>query len=403
MMGQEPRAWAGLPEAPQPTVRHFHLLEEASAFLEAAGGGRALGFFSSVSSAEHTVFLTVAKQLGIHDEALAEEAPPTGVHFGRATVGRGTSGATVYIAPRATVVAANGSAIRALLVHEFRVPATPRERGVAKRWREAFGGRRSGASSASGPSTPATSPPPPPSAWQQILEAEAVSLHEFLSRGALADASELSTEATLETLHRESRTISLLLLPPGLNPTTRAYYIRRLARVASRLSPLRCTQDESSDARGGGRGRRADGWRSEWTAPSWASGRAICAAATEPSPTRFAYSTVSVELTAMLTVRLQLRPTSFAHLTSRWRSPHGRQDVQFAVLERSEPSDAAKPWTMHVLQESSPSERVVEGFVRRRLGLPPSASHTEEPLEREGGGGDGAPPTQDRQGLRDEL
>ena len=45
MAGIDPtlRAWAGGDlEADQPRVRHFHLLEETSDFLSAAGGGRGL-------------------------------------------------------------------------------------------------------------------------------------------------------------------------------------------------------------------------------------------------------------------------------------------------------------------------------------------------------------------------
>ena len=58
-------AWSGLYQNhDQPDVRHFHLLEDASEFITGGGGGgRAVGFFSKVEAPEHTVFLTVAKQL----------------------------------------------------------------------------------------------------------------------------------------------------------------------------------------------------------------------------------------------------------------------------------------------------------------------------------------------------
>ena len=68
-------------------VQHFQTLDLAEKFMYGRGP-RAVGFFSSVDSTEHTVFLTVAKQL-----AKQKETSPL---LGRTTVGRGTKGCIIW-------------------------------------------------------------------------------------------------------------------------------------------------------------------------------------------------------------------------------------------------------------------------------------------------------------------
>ena len=76
----------GDPDAPQPTIRNFAMLDEAAAFLREREGGdgcHAVGFFSGrLDAPDHTVFLTVAKR--VHPLANGTVYP---IHLGRATVG----------------------------------------------------------------------------------------------------------------------------------------------------------------------------------------------------------------------------------------------------------------------------------------------------------------------------
>ncbi|KOO22062.1 hypothetical protein Ctob_000564 [Chrysochromulina tobinii] len=197
MAGIDPtlRAWAGGDlEADQPRVRHFHILEETSDFLSAAGGGRAIGFFGSVEQTEHTIFLTVAKQLV--DDSRPVELRPL---LGRANIGRGTSGATVYLSPRGSALASNGSAVPSLLLHEYRVPQLPGDTAVVERWRRLQGAREASGTASSGTdaaSSTSSALPPASEMWHSVLEAEALSLHQFLERGALPDVTQLAPNGT---------------------------------------------------------------------------------------------------------------------------------------------------------------------------------------------------------------
>ena len=277
------RAWSGLIDnTAVPEVRSFKLLEDAEAFLGTAGGGRAVGFFGKVEAIEQTIFLTVAKQLT--SESAFE--PP---QLGRATVGRGTSGTTIYAAPRSTALAPNGSAVLGVLMHEFRVPESAEDPELPARWQRTVAAGKP-PSAAEKPTAPL---PPPRDMWQAVLEAEALLLHQFLQRASLPDVSDLRGESTLIALTESADRLGLLLFPPATMASYRQYHLRRLGRVAARFSPIGCmegvwkgnggakgdghTAGSSSKGGKGGSGNggsgRSAGWLNKWAdggdGPGW--------------------------------------------------------------------------------------------------------------------------------------
>lgn len=313
MAGIDPtlRAWAGGDlEADQPRVRHFHILEETSDFLSAAGGGRAIGFFGSVEQTEHTIFLTVAKQLV--DDSRPVELRPL---LGRANIGRGTSGATVYLSPRGSALASNGSAVPSLLLHEYRVPQLPGDTAVVERWRRLQGAREASGTASSGTdaaSSTSSALPPASEMWHSVLEAEALSLHQFLERGALPDVTQLAPNGTaldtaLDVLMASAHTLGLLLLPPAVHAGQRRYLERRLGRIAARESPVRCPPAAV---------QRSSAWLPE---------HMICAAVPPEDALRFAVGTHSEDLTLALARRLRVPPAAL---------PDARLHARFVMAAR---------------------------------------------------------------------
>ena len=209
-------------------ITHFTELEAAEEFMmptTAGAGARALGFFAQVHSAEHDVFLTVARQLWGSGEA----APA----LGRATIKRHTSGATVNLVPAIRVATVAGGALAPLLTHQYRIPDADDAEGVALRWAELHPERASEARPASR------------AMWEALLEAEALVLHAWVQAGALPAVSRLDTH-TLEPL-LAADALALLLLPPGANPALRAYYLRRAHAAAARFPSVVCEKGALPD------------------------------------------------------------------------------------------------------------------------------------------------------------
>lgn len=322
-------------------------LDEAATFLGVRSGKcRAVGFFSDqLNAPEHTVFLTVAKRV-------AEPAShPLTVELGRSTVGRGTSGASIYLVPVASAVAPNGSAVAAaVLIHQYRVPASPSDASLPARWRKLATGRT-------------VSPPPSTQMWEEVLEAEASRLDRFLRRGALADVSELTAE-TLPTLTAGAHTLGLLLWPTAhgaLSPRLRAYYLRRLHKLAVAYAPLDCANkaDAQSTPEAPDDAPRRSG---PWTA--WLPGHAECTTRRPAKAVRFAHAFANMSLVgALLAAKIdmpygELVPHDAAHV----------RDVRFAVMRRQRASaEGGSKWgaQLHL------GAVTVDESMRRALGLAP--------------------------------
>lgn len=334
----------------EPPVRSFTLLEDARSFL---APGRALGFFSAVDTPEHTVFLTVAKQIGDRDQQ-----PGLMVELGRATVGRGTSGATVYLVPRATAAAPNGTAIPGLLIHQYRVPASPQDsQAVQARW-EALQLVMDVTPPPPSPPTPQPSPPPPSMMWEEILESEALALHRFLRAGGLPDVIEL-TASSLQPLTDAAWQLGVLLLPPALSASMRGYHVRRLGRVASTFSPWRCDGSAREAVEPWEKGPDGELEPSEDRHMPWDwVGRTACEAVPPGHAARFAYATSSLELAALLGARLGVLPVDLPF--DRVSSQHAR----FALLLRHR----ASSWRVHALNGPPDGARITT-LVRRHLEL----------------------------------
>ena len=355
------RAWAGLAEthATQPPVRHFHLLDDAAAFIRTGIGARAVGFFASVNAPEHAVFLTVAKRLGIEptDDRDAGVVPPAGrLTLGRATVGRGTTGASIYLTPRVLPLNADGGTLSAVLVHRYRVPSSPADPWLAERWASISG---------------ASAMPTNASAmWHAVLEEEAMELHRFLERGALPDVVPDLDEATLPMLTSSAHAIGLLLVPPRLPAAMRGYHGRRLARAAARSPAVWCGDGMSGDD---GSDRSVvgtlgeEGWLEEYT---------LCTHAPAAEATRYALANASAPLLALLMARLRLLPSAL---------PEARHEPRFVLLRRPSSTgaearaagasrdDELAAWSAHTLH-GPPSERAIKEFVASQRAAPASST-----------------------------
>jgi hypothetical protein len=326
----------GHPEVPQPPIQHFETLDGASTYLCAGDGGRALGFFSSVESAEHTVFLTVAKQVANPGQQPWELT----AKLGRATIGRGTQGASVYMVPRSRFALPNGSyAERINLVHKFVLPTSSSDATLRSSWRRLQTAPR-----------PVASPPPSPppdQMWQELLEAEALALHRFIQAGALPDVSELSPRS-IEPLSASAAHLGLFITPTALDGRMRKYHLRRLARVAARFSPLRCGEASSDPT---------DGWP-----PAYNS----CELAPKAEAIRFVHANASAELVALLGTRFGISIPSAMPPSSTIGAdpPH----VRFALLSQRPPGKgaAAKAPTWHtVALDGVANEGSIEAFVQK--------------------------------------
>ena len=350
----------------QPDVQHFGMLSDAAEFMNAKDGGlaRAVGFFSArLDAPEHTLFLTVAKRV-------ADKAHPLAVKLGRATVGRGTKGATVYLVPRASAVAPNGSSVEAaLLTYQYRLPESPRDEWLPERWKEL----RLAAS------PPAPFPPSAPAMWEEVLEAEATSLDRFMRRGALPNAVELSTD-TAATLTSNAHTVGLMLLPQkGLGASMQNYHLRRLARLATVFAPLSCGALDAEQAE-----REAKPWA------SWLS-HAECVAQPAANATRFAHAIATPPLAALLGARYGLV------IPDLWPPKTRGAEVRFALLRRRTGTrasvgdeDEMGRWRVH-MHRGDVTVDAMASFVRKHQG---ASAEEEEEEER---------PSTETETERDEL
>ena len=209
-------------------MRSFDSLELAEGFMLATGS-RAIGFFSSPESTEHSVYLTVAKQLS--------RSPSTTPKLARATIGRGTKGCTIYMIPSAPALTPSGSYVAPLLQHRFLLPASANDyRGMEARHQFVPG---SSTPDANGMTS---------EAWEAMLEDEAMRLHRFLQAGALRSVSEL-TAAAMEgpAPLLDAAAVGLLLLPRGASASVRDYHLRRMRKLADSFPRWSC---DSSDPPG---------------------------------------------------------------------------------------------------------------------------------------------------------
>jgi len=143
-------------------------LTDAGDFLR-GGGSRALGFFSDVDSVEHSVFLTVAQELLRRPEDLQPR-------FGRANIGRGTSGCAFYVTAAVPFTLPNGTHIPSpLLVKRFWLPPSANDSSTAGEWEQRVQTERAAPSADAPPLPQPLSPPPSPAPlamWEALLEAE---------------------------------------------------------------------------------------------------------------------------------------------------------------------------------------------------------------------------------------
>jgi hypothetical protein len=333
-------AWAGLTDGEPPPVQHFTYLDDCAGFLR-EGAARVLGFFPKVDAPEHTVFLTVAQQLGAANDTADGEPGVPKARFGRATVGKNNvfsrnkvQGATVYVSPRSTARAPNGSVVPALLMHTYRVPPSPKSDSLLERWRELP------RELSAGP-VPGAPPPPPGQMWQDILESEALVLHRWVQAASLPDVSHLTDPMMMDALSHRAYNLGILIFPSGFGAALRGYHTRRLANVASRFTPLRCHAD------GQGQGM---GWLEE---------RYLCGFVKREDSARFAYVDAGKEFAAMLFTRLRI---PFSAL------PKETREVSFAMIQRSKLAGDEQEWQwkVHALPEK-PTAAAMDKFVRNRL------------------------------------
>ena len=337
------RAFAGGDlQAAQPKVKHFMLLDDAADFLRARDGPcRAVGFFSDrLDAPEHTVFLTVAKRVS------ETESHPLAVKLARSTVGRGTSGASVFLVPRASAIMANGSTVAAaVLTYQYRVPESPSDTSLPEQWRRLVADR------AASPSPPL---PPPPAMWHEVLEAEATRLDRFLRRGAIPDVSELTKE-TLATLAASAHTLGLLLWPDPeistVSDSMRGYHMRRLRQSVAKHVPILCHGDDAAP-----QAAADDEWGTPRPWTTWLTDHADCTTLPAKKAVRFAhaYSNMSL-MAAFFDAKVDLEPEA-----ALWRAPS--REVRFAVLRRRRGPRAAdegrSKWQAHLLKGAVTAEAV---------------------------------------------
>lgn len=247
-------AWAGaggsLRDSKEPAVRHFRALNDATDFLGmSASGARAIGFFGSVDAPEHAVFLTVAKQMASPDMQHAGVR----IDLGRANIGRGTEGGSIYLQPcHGYVSSSSFGAGVPLLAYQYWLPQTPNDAALHEAW------RRTQPPTTASPQQDLSQPPPSPppiQMWQEVLESEAFALHRFLQSGALPHVSALITSTTIGTsdagkaaltmldeVCSVSHFIGMLIFQSHVSSSIRSYHLKRLSRtfagLATGKSPL---------------------------------------------------------------------------------------------------------------------------------------------------------------------
>ena len=319
-------------------ITHFTDLDQAASFLEgsAPGAARALGFFSGVNTAEHDVFLTVARELSLEPEFAPQ--------LGRATVKRGSTGCTFNLVPGARLRGAALSANTPLLTHQFRLPAPDDEAEVPRRWRALPAEARSGGDGE----------PPLRKMWERVLEEEALRLHRWLQAGAIPPLS-LLTPTSVEPLLRATDALGLLLLPPGANDALRTYYTRRVRAVAAGFPPVRCA---AVGERPAAEKTGDDALGSLELEQVWLSELPRCEPAPPAERLHFAHADSDAESIARLSVH--------THLPKLLGVPR-RGDARFVLLRRG--AGSAAGWAMREL-EGAVSQQAVDALCRHETLVP---------------------------------
>ena len=282
-----------------------------------------------------------------------------------------------------------------LLTHRFHVPESPQDPTLYEAWQRVAAAQSLGPPSAPPPPSPPSPPSLPPSTqmWEAVLEQEALDLHKFLQRGSLPDVTPLSSSPALQALSSSAHGLGLLIFSHGAPASLRGYHLRRLARVASRFSPIRCEEDArdgaTADVTSATDQRGASGWpfvhlRCDLNPPdrAW----------------RFAHANASTELSGMLASGLGLSPTrllaalptnsaellqagaaSAAAGSSSSSSRQGgataaaNEHVRFAILFRGDPPEQ---WQAQTL-EAPVSEAAIASLVEQHVDQRQSASRTD--------------------------
>jgi len=322
-------------DAIQPDIKHFNLLDDAAAFLKQKQPPcRAVGFFGSrLDAPEHTVFLTVAKQV---DNTFwsPSEWHPLALKLGRANVGRGTSGATIYIVPPASgIYTSNESEVTAgrVLTYQYRVPSSPQDETLPERWQALH--------------KKSASPPSPPKMWQQVLEAEAMEVDRFLRRGAMANVVPFANEKILtDSLAHSVETIGLLLLPPRrlLSDAMNKYHMSRLKKLGERFPPLRCKGSQIDS-------QTQDGNDEPWAA--WLNDHVECTHLPSREAVRFAHAesnnrTATALGKAFGVPLISLLGSSFSETEDR-DSIYELKEPRLAVLRRKTSFVLKASWMWH--------------------------------------------------------
>ena len=212
-------------------VTHFDQLDSVYNFLKTPGA-RAVGFFSDSNTVESQVFLTVAKQLA----KTAELAPA----FGRANIGRGTEGCSIYIMPEFVAKwEHNGSTSLPLIVHQFKLPQDFNDPLIKTQWLEL-----------QEPTSPEASPPPLPDSkqmFQDILERKSIEVDQLLRESSLPPVVPLN-EKTINSITSAADGFGLLVFPDSYDVQQRRYHLNRLNKLAEKYPQRTCASGATFDS-----------------------------------------------------------------------------------------------------------------------------------------------------------
>lgn len=304
-------------------VQHFQTLDLAEKFMYGRGP-RAVGFFSSVDSTEHTVFLTVAKQL-----AKEKETSPL---LGRTTVGRGTKGCIIYMVPDATVKTRGGAEVAPLIELKLMLPESAEHHSLHEHW------------VALGRPLSATGGPTPPSTeqmWEAVLETEALILHHFLQAGTMQAVHQL-TAASVEPLTASAAALGLLVLPQDASASVHDYHMRRLRKLAASYPRWLCD------------GKQPD------PDPVWLGKLPRCTAAPPNATMQFAFARTSADESSRLLDGMLLAGLGNKLGLEASALPQPGREARFVLLTRkAKKKKSSKPaWRARVLDGAATAARI---------------------------------------------
>ena len=210
-------------------VTHFDHLDSVYDFLRQPGKARAVGFFPNSNTVESQVFLTVAKQLA--------KEPSLAPVFGRANIGRGTEGCSIYITPEFTAKwLHNDTNVLPLVVHQFKLPQDFNDPLIKTQWLEL-----------QEPMSPEASPPPLPSnqdMFQAILERTSVEIDQLLRENSLPPVVELN-QLSINTITSAADGFGLLSFPESFDEGLKRYHLNRLAKLAAKHPTRTCASNST--------------------------------------------------------------------------------------------------------------------------------------------------------------